>query len=256
MNQIKIGKFIAELRKEKEMTQKELADKLGVTDRAVSKWENGRGMPDVSLLRKISEILEITVNELLSAEKIEDRDKEKMLEENYYYVVDSKVKLESDITGYLVFKVIGYLLLFVGFGYFGKEGLWGNILIIIGSLFVLISAYKLVRSYNIFSRLVFVLIVLLMLFVVVSYFDYLRVSDGDIQKPHFYYRKLENEGCTAYKKLSFSCIRFNGKNEKMTDGYCDEFLFGFDNIEEALNSKYCKLDYDPYEDGLYRRIEE
>ena len=64
MNQIKIGKFIAELRKEKEMTQKELADKLGVTDRAVSKWENGRGMPDVSLLRKISEILEITVNEL------------------------------------------------------------------------------------------------------------------------------------------------------------------------------------------------
>ena len=51
MNQIKIGKFIAELRKEKKLTQKDLADKLGVTDKAISKWENGRGMPDVSYLR-------------------------------------------------------------------------------------------------------------------------------------------------------------------------------------------------------------
>ena len=55
MDQIKIGKFISELRKEKGLTQKELADKIGVTDRAISKWENGRGMPDISLLRKISD---------------------------------------------------------------------------------------------------------------------------------------------------------------------------------------------------------
>ena len=61
MDQIKIGKFIAELRKERKLTQKELADKLGVTDRAVSKWENGRGMPDVSLLRKISEVFEMVI---------------------------------------------------------------------------------------------------------------------------------------------------------------------------------------------------
>ena len=53
MNQIKIGKFISELRKEKKLTQKDLADKLGVTDRAVSKWENGRGMPDISSLKTI-----------------------------------------------------------------------------------------------------------------------------------------------------------------------------------------------------------
>ena len=50
MNQEKIGKFILDLRKEKNMTQNELADKLGITDRAISKWENGRGMPDLSLL--------------------------------------------------------------------------------------------------------------------------------------------------------------------------------------------------------------
>lgn len=50
MNQEKIGRFIAELRKEKKMTQIDLANKLGITDRAISKWENGRGMPDLSLL--------------------------------------------------------------------------------------------------------------------------------------------------------------------------------------------------------------
>lgn len=254
MDQIKIGKFISELRKEKNMTQKELALKLGITDRAVSKWENGRGMPDVSLLRKISEIFEISVNELLSAQRIKEKDKKKKLEENYYSIVDSKIKLESDITGYIIYKIIGYFLLFVGLGYFGTEGLWINILVITGSIFVLISAYKLVRSYSMFFRIVFLIIIFLILFIVINYFDYLRVSDGDINKPHFYYQKIEKGGCSAYKKLTFSCISFNGKNEKMNDNSCDEFLFGFNNVEDALNSKYCNIDYDPYEDGLYRKL--
>ena len=68
MNQEKIGRFIAELRKEKNMTQVDLANKLGITDRAVSKWENGRGMPDLSLLLPLCDTLNISVNELLSGE--------------------------------------------------------------------------------------------------------------------------------------------------------------------------------------------
>ena len=56
MNQENIGKFIAELRKEKNMTQQELADKLMITDRAISHWENGRRLPDISLLKSLSEI--------------------------------------------------------------------------------------------------------------------------------------------------------------------------------------------------------
>ena len=57
MNQEKIGKFILELRKEKNMTQQELADKIGVTDRAISKWENGRGLPDLSLITVLAEVI-------------------------------------------------------------------------------------------------------------------------------------------------------------------------------------------------------
>ena len=66
MDQIKIGKFISECRKKQNLTQSELADKLGITDRAVSKWETGRAMPDSSLMLELCEILKITVNDLLS----------------------------------------------------------------------------------------------------------------------------------------------------------------------------------------------
>ncbi len=71
MDQIKIGNFISFLRKEQNLTQRELAERLGVTDRAVSKWENGRGLPDLSLLVPLCEALGISVNELLCGERIE-----------------------------------------------------------------------------------------------------------------------------------------------------------------------------------------
>lgn len=71
MDTIKIGKFIKELRKEQNLTQKELATKLGITDRAVSRWERGIGCPDISLLSDLSKILNISISELLNGERIE-----------------------------------------------------------------------------------------------------------------------------------------------------------------------------------------
>lgn len=72
MDQQKIGRFIAACRKEKGYTQATLAQMLGITDRAISKWENARSMPDVSIMMDLCEILEINVNELLSGERIEE----------------------------------------------------------------------------------------------------------------------------------------------------------------------------------------
>ena len=71
MNQIKIGKFIAECRKKNNLTQMQLAEKLNITDRAISKWENGKGMPDSSLMLDLCHELNISVNELLCGELIE-----------------------------------------------------------------------------------------------------------------------------------------------------------------------------------------
>ena len=81
MDQLKIGRFISELRKEKNMTQTELAELIGVTDRAVSKWENGRGLPDISLIRPLCEALSVSANELLCGERIEKEEIEKKSEE-------------------------------------------------------------------------------------------------------------------------------------------------------------------------------
>ena len=72
MDQIKIGKFISECRKKQNLTQSQLAEKLFITDRAISKWENGRAMPDSSIMLKLCEILNITVNDLLNGEIVND----------------------------------------------------------------------------------------------------------------------------------------------------------------------------------------
>ena len=73
MNQIKIGKFIAECRKKNNLTQMQLAKKLNITDRAISKWENGRGMPDLSLMKPLCDELGITINELISGEVLDKK---------------------------------------------------------------------------------------------------------------------------------------------------------------------------------------
>ena len=82
MDQIKVGKFIASCRKEQGMTQAVLAEKLGISDRAVSKWETGKSLPDSGIMLELCEILKINVNELLSGERIMAEAYDKRAEEN------------------------------------------------------------------------------------------------------------------------------------------------------------------------------
>lgn len=82
MDQVKIGKLIAECRKAKKLTQVELANLLGVTDKSVSKWENGICLPDVSLYMKICEILDITLNEFFSGERLTDESFKQVADSN------------------------------------------------------------------------------------------------------------------------------------------------------------------------------
>lgn len=89
MNQEKIGKFIAEKRKEKSLTQQELADILGISNKTVSKWECGNGLPEVSLMMPLCEALGISVNELLSGEELNNTYIEKA-EENFIELIKEK----------------------------------------------------------------------------------------------------------------------------------------------------------------------
>lgn len=94
MDQIKIGKFIQEKRKEKNLTQSELAEKLNISDRAISKWENGVCMPDVGNMPELCNILSISINDLISGEKVDMKNNEKKLEENLLEM--TKLKEEKD----------------------------------------------------------------------------------------------------------------------------------------------------------------
>ncbi|MBQ6841212.1 MAG: helix-turn-helix domain-containing protein [Bacilli bacterium] len=120
MDQKEIGEFIASLRKEKKMTQQDLADKLHVTDRAVSNWENGRRMPDISLFRDLCETLGISVNELVNGQKVE---KSKLLSSSDNTIINTlktkeKAKKQSNniikgLFGLLTALIVIIIVLFV-----------------------------------------------------------------------------------------------------------------------------------------------
>ena len=105
MNQEKIGKFISNLRKEKNMTQQELAKKLGVTDRAISKWENGRGLPDYSLLQDLCDTLSISINELFSGEKISKEDYKTKAEENMSKLINDNYSEKKKINWIIAISI-------------------------------------------------------------------------------------------------------------------------------------------------------
>lgn len=116
MNQEKIGKFIASLRKEKNMTQMELAQKLNVTDRAISNWENGKNLPDLSLFKTICSVLDITINELISGEKLNNNDYQERFEENIIntvlYSKNKKLKRKNIFVISIAIIVVIFSILF------------------------------------------------------------------------------------------------------------------------------------------------
>ena len=90
MNQIVIGNFIASERKRKGYTQRQLADILQISDKTISKWERGNGFPEVSLLLPLCNELDITVNELLSGERVSEQDYQKKAEENMVEMIQER----------------------------------------------------------------------------------------------------------------------------------------------------------------------
>ena len=150
MNQERIGKFIAELRKEQNLTQEQLAEKLGVTSKSISRWENGKTMPDYSILKDLCQELQISINEFFIGEKINNKDFKKIADDNLLSVLENssftlkeKIDYYSNkwdkehffeltiamllIVGCIIFGFIKdngiqYLFMLVGFTY----GIWEN----------------------------------------------------------------------------------------------------------------------------------
>ena len=144
MDQIKIGKFIAQRRKAAGLTQLQLAEKLNITDRAISKWETGKALPDSSIMLDLCDILQITVNDLLSGEVVSMENYEKKTEEMLLQMV--KEKEERDrmlLKAELIIGIICILPLLPASIFAAyNEGLaeWIRALIVLGSIIPLLIA--------------------------------------------------------------------------------------------------------------------
>ena len=145
MDQVKIGKFIAECRKKNNLTQMQLAEKLNITDRAISKWETGKAMPDSGIMLDLCNELKITVNELLIGEMIDMKDYDKKTEELLLEM--QKQKEESDrrlLTIEIVMGVITlimYCALVMGVGFLPIKESTQILIIMFATILIVIMAF-------------------------------------------------------------------------------------------------------------------
>ena len=140
MDQQKTGKFIAEMRKEKGLTQRELAEKLSISDRTVSKWECGNGFPEISLMLPLCEVLDISVNELLSGKRLHSEEYQKHAEVNIMSLMQERKEAKRNL-GLSIFIVLvtflGGITLILLSGLLEMETWLRIVLIVIGFITLL-----------------------------------------------------------------------------------------------------------------------
>lgn len=143
MNQEKIGKYIVECRKKKNMTQQELAEKLGVSDRTIGNWENGRNMPDLSLFKPLSEILEISIAELLDGGKIDKNNiaykSEEILTNTINYQTEKIRKKENKYIFFICFLSLIIIIALNVNTIFNNDSLEYLPLIVLGVIFIFLG---------------------------------------------------------------------------------------------------------------------
>ena len=210
MNQEKIGKFISKCRKEKKLTQEELAEKLGVSDRTIGNWENGRNMPDLSLFKPLCEILDISINDLMSGEKVDKKDYQEKLEENIITTIEYSNKKITSRENIIVIIIItiGVLLSFLAYSLIPSDSSWGSVYSVIGGIIALIGFSKLTKKFKIGKRLVLNFIFIFSFIILLMVVDYLGVILIH-QAPRFSIIKVYEQDAVYYDTLFYDVIRCN-----------------------------------------------
>lgn len=219
MDQVKIGSFLKVLRKEKNLTQEELAEQLGVSGRTVSRWETGCNMPDIGILVGIAEFYDISIPEIIAGE----RKSEKMEQETKDTAVALAEYSHKEVkTG--KWKVVGYLAAAFGvfiivsaLTMFPSESSWGSIYAVFGSIVLLAGVYISLRTVlaKKWQRLLAVLGCAALLFAAFSVSDYVAVKAFH-QVPRFRYEvgwESEAPDQVTYKTLFFTAVRVNPGTE-------------------------------------------
>lgn len=212
VDQKKVALFLKELRKEKNMTQEVLAEKLNVSNRTISRWETGSNMPDISLLVELSEIYMVSIPEIIDGErKSEKMDQEvkdtaiKMAEYGKNEVKIERKKIIGSLSALFgVFVIISALAIFP------NESSWGSIYSIIGGIILIVGVY--LRFITILEkramRILSIIGCAVILFVMFTVTDFVSVSYLH-QVPRFSYLKSYGENEVEHKTLFYTVIQKN-----------------------------------------------
>ena len=210
MDQEKIGKFLASLRKEKKLTQQELAEKLGVSDRTIGNWENGRNMPDLSLFKPLCQELDITINELLSGERITKEKYQEKFEENIVKTIDYSTKKLNEYRGIisLILIILGLFILISAIMIFPSESSWSSIYSILGVIIFMIGITKITKKLKWFYRLLLIILVFVTTMTILLFTDYLNVKNNN-QVPMFRLKTTFIGNVIYYDTLFYDVYRCN-----------------------------------------------
>lgn len=232
MNQDKIGKFIAKCRKEKNMTQSELAEKLGVTDKSVGNWENARCMPDLSLFKPLCDELNISINDFISGEKINKADYQEKFEENIINTIDytnKKINEKNNLIG-MILIVFGVLISITAMTIFASESSWGSIYSVFGGIISLIGVSRFTKKLTHAKRLLcnfgyFIAFVCLLFLI-----DYVSVVNIK-QAPRFSVIKVSGENVMYYDTLFYDVVRCNVNEDNETYKIIKNQKYNDENID-------------------------
>ena len=208
MDTLKIGKFIAVKRKEKNMTQEDLAKVLGVTNKTVSRWENGNYMPDLSLLKPLSEALGVSLNELLCGE--EDVDVKKA-DENISNITNySKVVIEKIFKNiYIALMFLGLFLIISALLVTSPESSWGSIYTAVGLCMFIIGFNRCLKKYKVIWQCVLTFGVTVLCLGCLIFFDYLNVVENNTVPRFKLSVTYTSEDVIEYNTLFYKVFRIN-----------------------------------------------
>ena len=178
MDTKKIGAFIAMNRKKKGYTQEQLAEKLGVTNKTISRWENGHYMPDLSLLEPLSKELDITLNELLAGEEIVKEELVEYSEQNLIQAIDytdKKIKNEHKKISLFIIG-IGILISLCAFTVFPSESSWSSIYSMIGLFLFVVGIFRELKFTSLLKKGLISIILFALLLGIFFIFDYASVT--------------------------------------------------------------------------------
>lgn len=181
MDQKKIGRFIAECRKTKKLTQSELAEKLGITEKSIGNWENGRNMPDVSLFKPLCNELDITLNDLISGERVDENKYQEKLEENMISTINytnKKIEKKNNFIGFILI-LFGIFISMVALSMFSSNTIFNPIYSILGIVILIIGINMLMKKISVFKRVILIVACILLYAIILITVDYLNIIDLD-----------------------------------------------------------------------------